>query len=1249
MKTVFSNSNKMVSTSSYGIALLALLAAPTTQLHAEINADFYAIPPTISTDGASDLPNVLVILDNSNSMDESASGAAVDTGNNERKSEIARLAVKDLIINFTDQMRMGLMAYQQTGIGLRQIHNTPYDASFDPANYDPTSTADRDSLIKKYRILKPGSATEYIYYNIALPFYSGGDSGTVYCYSDEADFDNDTNLGGDTHRCFREMTMTTDPDDDDIANMWGNTGDEDIAGWSDYWRAFHFGPTDSDIAQDIYDFGRFMAWYHVGPTWFSNSSPGEGYLHTPIALLDSADSTQIDALNTKLDFSDFVTNGPTNPAQPLQNAGLTPLEGTLQTALDYFSAVDGDSDGDIVLDIANGGTVPVIPANVCSDKDFVVLVTDGLPSTRENGSNIADTASAIAAVAAKASDLLAAGIRTYVVGYALPEGVDEDVLDEIAIAGGTSVSYLADDSATLSNTLTGIFTNILNRTSAGSAAAVVSNSISGEGALYQALYDPSMTISGQNVTWGGRLHSIFIDANGLFREDGNSNAQLDNYSTDPIVEIRYDSLAAVSKVYRYATSDGDTSGVTPTEHDLHELNTIWDARDQLSVVADLTTQRSYSALANTGRHIFTWLDSDTDGVVDSGETADFVSATFPTGAGDRPYRYLDVPTTSVSTLVNYIRGEEGLAIAGTDLRPRTIDYDDDSLEEVWRLGDIIHSSPVVVGKPSDTYYIKYSDYTYQTYISQYADRRQVVYVGANDGMLHAFNGGFWNSSTTSFNLTDSTSTSVSHPLGSELWAYVPHNLLPHLKWLANPDYAHVYYVDGAPQAFDVRIFEDDATHPGGWGTILVVGMRFGGGDYDLDIDAVPGDDITTRSAYIVLDITDPESAPTLIAEISDENLGYTTGAPTLVKQLRASITDGWNTPDVNNWYLAFGSGPTDLDGQSDQNAYYYLYDLGDASLDTPRLPEMVTDYPEELSATTSFVGGSRSVDWDFDYYDDVIYFGLSGESAGSNNGSLQRMDVDETITDSSISALLASTQPITATPYTLKDSLGANWVYVGSGRFLDTADNTDTEQQIFYGIKDDLTSSVSLGDMVDTTYIQVFADGSVLDPENLPTQELIIDSTSITNADGLKSAIQGKDGWYVKLEYDSTSPSSRVTNVANSFGRTVLFVDYQPNADSCTPEGNSNLFARDFQSGAAPAFGPLGFDSGITYGSEPLALSSVSLGTGFSSAPVIHTDQDGDIQVITQSSTAEVGQTLLGSSGVTGGRQSWRIIEDWRL
>src|SRR5690606_13518861 len=138
-------------------------------------------------------------------------------------------------------------------------------------------------------------------------------------------------------------------------------------------------------------------------------------------------------------------------------------------------------------------------------------------------------------------------------------------------------------------------------------------------------------------------------------------------------------------------------------------------------------------------------------------------------------------------------------------------------DEIMRLGDIVNSSPVAVAAPNGNYDVIAFDDSYRAFRNKYRNRRQVIYVGANDGMIHAFNGGFFNIADQAFDL--SVDGEVEHPLGAELWAYVPKNLLPQLQWLARKDYSHVYYMDLSVRAFEAKIFDNDADHPNGWGTI----------------------------------------------------------------------------------------------------------------------------------------------------------------------------------------------------------------------------------------------------------------------------------------------------------------------------------------------------------------------------------------------------------------------------------------------
>ena len=201
-----------------------------------------------------------------------------------------------------------------------------------------------------------------------MPYYSDSNEGDVFCYSSTADFDNGLE--------------TFDPDDtyhendgswDEYTCYQTKTGssDDPNSGFSDYSYTTSFYPTDSDVAQGILDFGRYVTASYVSETWFANNNPGGGFVHVNVDELNTAQRTKLD---NKLATSQFVTNDPTNSSLPLQNAGLTPIEGTLLDAKTHLlDASRPDSCGN----------------------DYVVLLTDGLPSIDKDGNVYSDTTDAI--------------------------------------------------------------------------------------------------------------------------------------------------------------------------------------------------------------------------------------------------------------------------------------------------------------------------------------------------------------------------------------------------------------------------------------------------------------------------------------------------------------------------------------------------------------------------------------------------------------------------------------------------------------------------------------------------------------------------------------------------------------------------------------------------------------------------------------------------------------------------------------
>ena len=451
--------------------------------------------------------NVLIIMDNSNSMDEDATGAAVGSANATSKSEIARGVVRSLITTYTGKINLGLMAYKQNNLDSRHIHNSPYDLSYNPADYNPAFTGARDSTTKRFRLPNVSSPGNFLYYNVALPFYSAGNDGNAFCYSRDANAFV-ANAGSPQYRCFGTKTGTNN----NLPAVQGNTGQEAALGYAALKGSYNFSPTDSDLAQGILSFGKRMAWNWVGRAWLAEASPGRGYLHTPIKPLDTAHAT---LLTNKLKCNvpgagaPCDTTGGGDPKQGgLKNGGHTPIEGTLLTAKDYLGGG---------WNVASEGyTASCYPLPNSCGKNFVILLTDGLPSTDRNGTSLSNPAAAITAAAAAAATLKLSNIETYVVGFALPYGTDPHTLDALASNGGTGAAYSATDSAGLTSVFNTIFSDIIAKTGSSSAIATNSTSLNTNSKIYQARFS--------SADWTGQLLSITINTDGSIASAPNWDA-----------------------------------------------------------------------------------------------------------------------------------------------------------------------------------------------------------------------------------------------------------------------------------------------------------------------------------------------------------------------------------------------------------------------------------------------------------------------------------------------------------------------------------------------------------------------------------------------------------------------------------------------------------------------------------------------------------------------------------------------------
>ena len=801
--------------------------------------------------------------------------------------------------------------------------------------------------------------------------------------------------------------------------------------------------------------------------------------------------------------------------------------------------------------------------------------------------------------------------------------------------------YFANDGYALVTELNAAFESITRRASSGGAASVISASSSGEGAIYQAMFQTKMASGSYEVAWTGDVHGLLMDSAGRMRQD-DGDYTLEDPGSDNIVDMCYDTGERYVRI-KLSSSEGDRptaaqstacSGAVFT-HTLFDIDYLWSGGQWLSNLtnAQVTAQRSYTS-TSAGRYIFTAFDNDNDGIARSTDSVSFMPSSF-TASNAGLLNATDA--TEAQTIVKWVRGEDQ-----TGLRPRSIDGG-----KTWRLGDVIYSTPTTVTRPAESFDLLYSDASYLDFRKTYNDRRQVIYAGANDGMLHAFNGGWYDAKNHKFETA--ASGGIDFELGSELWAYVPYNVLPHLKYLTNTTYGsttgdHVYYVDLKPRVFDAKIFAADSTHPNGWGTVLVGGMRYGGGAISVDVNKTsPGTDTRTlRSSYFILDVTNPDQAPRLLMEFSHPSLGFTSAIPA------PFVHDGV-------WYLMLGSGPDNSstgiqNAQSTQAGKLFLINLNTMALDGGFGSSGVASLPDG----NSFLSDLISVDYDLDYNADAIYFGTVSGTTGAWGGKLYRIQTQNA--DASLipvaswaPAVLYNTGlPITSRPNFAIDDNHNRWVYVGSGRYLTRNDATDASTQTFFGIKEprDTSGGFTWTEALAPTMVNV--SSAAVSLTGVLTGVSEASSFDELNNLMMNYASDYHDGWFRTL-----SPAgNRVIGEATVLGGSLTHTSYKPSANACAVDGTAQLSVTYFTTGTA-AYPPIigTNDDGTTLrttidvGIAPALTPSIYVGS-----PPDDDGGDGDdttnSKAFIQTSTGKIiAVDQKNIKSVKSGEQSWRQLQ----
>lgn len=603
----------------------------------------------------------------------------------------------------------------------------------------------------------------------------------------------------------------------------------------------------------------------------------------------------------------------------------------------------------------------------------------------------------------------------------------------------------------------------------------------------------------------------------------------------------------------------------------------WNARD---ILATQGTTRAIKYNRNGVLADFTWANLNTTQRALLNKTA--------TGVTD----------SLGSSRVDFIRGSR--ALEGTTFRERN-----------YVLGDIIHSSPVVVGAPDRLAYMmdQAANPSGDTNYSTYADFRNTnstrakrIYVGANDGMLHAFD-----------------------ESGREVFAYIPTSIISKLNLLSDKGYknAHQYYVDGTPVVSDV--YDETARR---WKTILIGTLRGGG-----------------RSVF-ALDITNP-STPSLLWEFSstnDQDLGFTFPEPVITKLHNGKwgvlVANGYNSTDDKAALFVINA----LDG-----TVIRKLEVGQAGtvngLSTPKAVDingdLVTDYV--------YAGDLQGNVWRFDLFDSSVTPRF--RNTGTVNANTFKVAFNGNPLYIATASDGTTRQAITSAPTLLRHPTGTGYIVsFGTGKYIETADaqaNTSVAQTL-YGVWDRQTAgqnasstpSLSRSNLVQQTMGGAQTD-TFSETDNSAARSREFRLISRNNIQWIANdGTVNKYGWYLDLQEGTTRKGELVATAMTTRANVLIAATTTPNADPCSSGIDRWFIAIDGYTGGATQFNVLDM-TGNNYvtasdGYNGAVVSSIRI-PGFGSPAIVGTDAFLNTDTGIQKEVLDFGPT-------SRGRQTWRVM-----
>lgn len=631
---------------------------------------------------------------------------------------------------------------------------------------------------------------------------------------------------------------------------------------------------------------------------------------------------------------------------------------------------------------------------------------------------------------------------------------------------------------------------------------------------------------------------------------------------------------------------------------------------------------------DTGREIITWnpdIDNPPGGNVEGegiafrfpsdytspSSTTDFTAEQIAYLLTDAPFSVSTGDTDEINDnqtfgedITAYLRGDDTNELTGQGFRLRN------SI-----LGDIVNSDPRFVEVPNFRYPNALEAKPYNTFVTNNASRQGVVWVGANDGMLHAFNS----------------------DTGEEMLAYIPNAVYKNLDDLANVDYEHKYYVDGGPNIIDVYLpntTDPDTGTSGVWKSVVSGGLAGGG----QAIYAIDGTDPTTF---------DEANADDLVMwEFDDEDdpdLGYTFG-----KVQMAKMNDG-------TWAAVFGNGynNTEADGNASSTGHAVLFIV---DIETGEVLKKI-DTEAGSSTTPNGLATPLLIDTDADFDVDYIY-------AGDLEGNMWKFDVqdanpnlwDVAWTSGGPQPLFTTlnNQPITSQPQATfhPDNLEGFMVYFGTGKYIEETDNIGSGQttQAFYGIWDK-NSSTTPSINASTDLLQQSITNQY--EQDFDTNGDNVDDTTYL----LRDLSDNQIDWDTHLGFRLDLIPEKIEGVANvdNFGERqvsnaivrngrIIFTTLIPSTVECEFGGTSYVMEIDFRDGGALEYPAFDLNGDGEYDADDTLAGGRASDVGIMPTVSILADGAQDV-AFGSGASGDIDVIEISVGDQSYGRQSWRQIE----